>query len=134
MQDSVEVIGGKFEDVALSGDVVYFEFCFHEMADPHKALMHAKTLAPDVVVFDHSPGSEWIFFGAEEDKVEQSSEFMKGVGVRSHEEFHAEQRFANFAEFLAKVCPQGPTAIERVQRFKNATNIVIPMDYELNLL
>ena len=47
LQDSVEVVGSKFEDVALSGDVAYFEFCLHEMADPNAALTHAKDLAPD---------------------------------------------------------------------------------------
>jgi ubiquinone/menaquinone biosynthesis C-methylase UbiE len=47
---SVEVIGASFEDVLLCGDVVYFEFCLHEMRDPQKALEHARTLAHDVVV------------------------------------------------------------------------------------
>jgi hypothetical protein len=32
------------------------------------------------------------------------------------------------------VGPQGPVAVERAQRFRGATNIVIPMRYELNLL
>jgi hypothetical protein len=91
-------------------------------------------MAPDIVVFDHSPGSEWIFYGAEEDKVERSADVMERFGVRRSERFHTEQRFADFAELLAKVSPQGPTAIQRAQRFAGATNIVIPMDYELNLL
>ena len=134
MQNSVEVVGSKFEDVALSGDVVYFEFCLHEMADPEKALTHARKLAPDIVVYDHSPGSEWIFYGAEEDKVPRSAQAMERFGLRRREKFHTEQRFAEYAELFAKVSPQGPTAIERVQRFAGATNIVIPMDYELNLL
>jgi hypothetical protein len=134
IQDSVEVVGSKFEDVALSGDVVYFEFCLHEMADPHKALTHAKNLAPDIVVFDHSPGSEWIFYGAEEDKVRRSAQAMERFGLRGHEEFQTEQRFKDYAELLAKVSPQGPTAIQRTQRFADATNIIIPMRYELNLL
>jgi len=134
MQEAVEVVGSKFEDVARSGDAVYFEFCLHEMADPEKALTHAKNLAPDLVVFDHSPGSEWIFYGAEEDKVQRSAQAMERFGLRRRERFHAEQRFQNYAELLAKVSPQGPTAIERAQRFAGATNIVIPMDYELNLL
>jgi hypothetical protein len=134
LQESVEVIGRSFEDVALSGDVVYFEFCFHEMADPYNALTHAKNLARDVVVFDHSPGSEWIFYGAEEDHVRRSTQAMERFGLRRHEGFHTEQRFADYAELFAKVSPQGPTAIRRVQRFVGAANIVIPMDYELNLL
>jgi hypothetical protein len=134
IQESVEVVGSKFEDVALSGDVVYFEFCFHEMADPQNALTQAKNLARDVVVFDHSPGSEWIFYGAEEDNVRRSAQAMEYFGLRRRERFHTEQRFEDYAELFAKVSPQGPTAIQRIQRFAGATNIVIPMDYELNLL
>lgn len=134
MQKSVEVVGGKFEDVALSGDVVYFEFCLHEMADPQKALAHARHLAPDIVVFDHSPGSEWIFYGAEDDKVHHSAQVMERFGLRQRERFHTDQRFEDYAELLAKISPQGPAAIERIRRFAGATKIAIPMDYELNLL
>ena len=133
-QDSVEVVGSKFEDVARSGDVVYFEFCLHEMADPQKALTHAKNLARDIVVFDHSPGSEWIFYGAEEDKVRHSAQAMERFGLRGRQRFETEQRFQDYAELLAKVRAQGPTAIQRAQRFAGATNIVIPMRYELDLL
>ncbi len=134
MQDSVEVVGGKFEEVALSGDVVYFEFCLHEMADPRTALTHARNLAPDIVVFDHSPDSEWIFYGAEEDKVRVSAEAMERFGLRRSEKFHTEQRFLDYAELLAKVSGQGPAAIQRTQCFSGATNISIPMRYEANLL
>lgn len=134
IQDSVEVVGSKFEDVTLSGDVVYFEFCLHEMADPQTALTHARNLACDIVVFDHSPGSEWIFYGAEEDKVRRSAQVMERFGLRRRETFHTEQRFEDYAELLAKVSAQGRTAIQRTRRFAGAMNIVIPMRYELNLL
>jgi hypothetical protein len=134
LQDLVEVVSASFEEVTLHGDAVYFEFCFHEMDNPVKALFHAKSLAPDIVVYDHSPGSEWICFGAEEDKVSRSSAAMEHFGNRRRQRFHAEQRFASYEELLAKVSPQGPLAIERAQRFAGATDIVIPMSYELNLL
>lgn len=134
LQNSVEVVAANFEDVASPGDVVYFEFCLHEMGDPEGVLIHAKLLAPDVVVYDHSPGSEWIYYGAEEDKVSRSSAVMERFGVRRRQAFHAEQRFANYAELLAKVRPQGSLAIERAQRFAAATEIDIHMSYELNLL
>jgi hypothetical protein len=104
------------------------------MEDPEKALVHAKSLAPDIVVYDHSPGSEWIYYGAEEDKVAHSAAVMKRFGIRRRQTFEAEQRFRNYAELLLKVSPQGPSAIERVQRFVGATNIAIPMSYELDLL
>ncbi len=134
LQDSVEVISARFEEVTLRGDAVYFEFCLHEMEDPEQALIHAKSLAPDIVVYDHSPGSEWIYYGAEEEKVAHSFAVMERFGIRRRETFRAEQRFGNLAELLAKVSPQGPVAVERAQRFAGTTNIVIPMKYEVNLL
>jgi ubiquinone/menaquinone biosynthesis C-methylase UbiE len=134
MQNSVDVIGSSFEDVTLSGDVVYFEFCLHEMVEPLKALTHARTLAPDIVVFDHSPGSDWAFHAAEEDKVRRSAEAMKRFGLRRRLTFRTEQRFQDHAELLAKVAGQGAIAIERAQRFAGVRNIVIPMSYELALL
>jgi hypothetical protein len=134
LQDSVEVCGAGFEEVTLRGDAVYFEFCLHEMDDPDKALSHAKSLAPDVVVYDHSPGSEWIYYGVEEHKVSRSSAVMEHFGIRRRQTFDAEQQFRDYTELLAKVSPQGPLAIERAQRFAGATDIVIPMKYELNLL
>ncbi len=134
LRDSVEVIGAGFEEIMIHGDVVYLEFCLHEMDDAEQALRHAKSLAPDIVVYDHSPDSEWIFYGAEEDKVARSSAAMQRCGIRRRQTFRAEQRFANHAELLAKVGPQGAVAIERTARFAGATSIVIPMNYELNLL
>ena len=134
LHDSVEVVGADFEEITLRGDVIYFEFCLHEMDDAEKALNHAKSLAPDVVVYDHSVDSEWIYYGAEEDKVSGSSAAMERFGIRRRQSFHTEQRFGNYAELLAKVSPQGPSAIERAQRFAGITDIVIPMAYELNLL
>jgi hypothetical protein len=134
MQQCVEVVGSKFEEVTRSGDVVYFEFCLHEMAAPQRALTHAKNLAPDIVVFDHSPGSEWIFYGAEENQVLVSAEAMERFTLRRRERYRTEQRFENYGELFAKVRGQGRTAIQRIKRFAAATNIVIPMDYELNLL
>ncbi len=134
LQGLVEVCGASFEEVTLRGDAVYFEFCLHEMDDPEKALIHAKSLAPDVVVYDHSPGSEWIYYGAEEHKVSRSSAVMEHFGIRRRQTFHAEQRFRNHTELLARVNSQGPLAIERAQRFAGSTDIVIAMKYELNLL
>ena len=133
-QDSVEVVPSSFEDAALRGDIVYFEFCLHEMADPGSALRHARSLAPDIVVYDHSPDSEWIFYGAEEDKVRNSHAAMERFGIRRREEFHAQQRFGDHAELLARVAGQGELSIQRVGHFAGATNIAIPMDYEVVLL
>ncbi len=134
LQNSVEIVASSFEDVACCGDVVYFEFCLHEMDDPDKALVHAKALATDIVVYDHSPGSEWAYYVVEEDKISRSHMAMERFGIRDRQVFRDEQRFANHAELLAKVGTQGPVAIERAQPFAGSKGIVIPMSYELNLL
>jgi len=134
LQDSVQVIAASFDEIRVRGDVVYFEFCLHEMDDPEKALAHAKSLAADVVVYDHSPGSEWIYFGAEESKVARSAQAIERFGIRRRQAFHTEQRFTTYDDLLAKVGPQGPLAIERAQRFAGTAEIVIPMRYELDLL
>jgi len=134
MQEFVDIVCAKFEEVTLPGDVVYFEFCLHEMADPMKALVHARTLAPDIVVFDHSPGSAWAFHAAEEEKVRRSSEAMERFGIRRRETFRTEQTFRDYAEFLAKVSTQGPGATERAREFAGAAAIAIPMDCHLALL
>ena len=133
-QDSIQVIAGSFEEITFLGDVVYFEFCLHEMADPERALAHARTLAPEVVIFDHLPGPEWTYCAAEEDKVRRSAEAVEREGVRRRQTFAAEQRFRDFDELIAKISVQGPLAIERAQRFAGAAKIVIPMTYALTLL
>ncbi len=131
---NIPVIAADFEDVQVHGDVVYFEFCLHEMRDPLKALQHARALAPDTVVFDHSVGSEWIFLGAEEELVRRSSAAMAGFSIRRRLALHAEQRFQDHAELFAKVRGQGSVAVERARRFEGFAGIRIPMDCELVLL
>ena len=130
----VEVIASRFTDVFASGDVVYFEFCLHEMIDPYKALVYARGLSPEIVVFDHLPGSVWSFYAAEEKSVRRSMEAMQRFGIRRHATFTIEQQFKNHAELDAKLSSQGTAAIRRARRFAGATDIVIPMDYQLALL
>ncbi len=131
---NIEAVAADFEEVRLAGDVVYFEFCLHEMPDPVRALQHARTLAPETVVFDHSPESEWIFLGAEEEQVRRSTAAMIEFGIRRRVTFQTEQRFQEYAELIAKVSPQGELALERARRFEGATGIEIPMCCELVLL
>lgn len=134
-------LAGRFElvcsdvlEVSARGDVVLFEFSLHEMPDPERALAHAGTLAPDVVVLDHAPGSEWAWHVVEEEKVERSAEAMRRLGVRAERLFLGEQRFTDHAELLAKVSVQGPLAVARAERFRGAGEIVIPFGYEVALL
>jgi hypothetical protein len=132
--NSIEALHSSFGDVAIHCDVVYMEFCLHEMCDPFSALKHARTLAPDVVVYDHSSASKWSYYGAEEDLVKRSTLAMKNFGIRRSSSFRTFQRFVDYPELLCKVSAQGPAAIQRIERFSGTTNFVIPMICELVLL
>lgn len=59
---------------------------------------------------------------------------MEHFGVRLRQRFHAAQRFGSYGELLAKVSHQGPLAVEHAQGFAGATDTVIPMSHQLNLL
>ncbi len=133
-QDRVDLVQADFFEVARKADVALFEFCLHEMPDPAKALQHARSLAPEVLVFDHAPGSTWAWHAAEEDKVVRSTRAMEACGIRRRAVFHGEQRFRDYAELHAKVASQGPTAIERAAPFREQRDIAIPMAYQAALL
>jgi SAM-dependent methyltransferase len=134
LEGRMEVLAQPFEEVALRSDVVYFEFCLHEMEDPEAALRHAKRLAPDVVVFDHAEGSPWCRLGDEDLKVARSSEAIRRAGPRRRELRRAEQRFRDHADLLARIGPQGARAVARAEAWRGRTDIVVPMDYELALI
>ncbi len=133
LASSFELVHADLFDVTARGDVVLFEFSLHEMSDPDSALAHARTLAPDVVVLDHAPGSEWAWHVVEEEKVRRSAEAARRAGIRAERLFRGEQRFASHAELLAKVSGQGPLAVERAERFRGASDIVIPFGYGIAL-
>ncbi len=115
-------------------DTVVFEFCLHEIAEPARALAHARTLAPDVLVFDHAPGSPWSWHACEEAKVVASWAAVERVGIRSRRDFAGEQVFRRRAELEARLAEQGPLAVERAARFPADVVIRIPMDYRCALL
>lgn len=130
----LEILATDFKEASLLSDVVYFEFCLHEMVDPGAMLSHAKSLAPDIVAFDHSRDSAWSFYAAESELVARSSMAMEGFGVRRRQTVCVEQRFMDYAELRAKVAAQGRLAMERVQTFAAKRDIVIPMRCQLVLL
>ncbi len=134
LKDRVQVVHADFCATSPRGDVVYFEFCLHEMDDPRQTLRHALTLAPEVLVFDHLPDSEWAFQGAEEDKVRRSTDALAGFNCIRHQAFRSEQRFENYQQLLDKVSCQGALALQRAERYRGAGEIAIPMTYGLSLL
>ena len=133
-QRTVSTVVADFNAVNVPGDVVYFEFCLHEMDDPERAVNHARTLAADVVIFEHAPASDWVFYSAEEEKVRRCAEALARFSMRRHQNVLAEQTFKNHSELVAKVNCQGDLAIERAGRFAGAMDIVIAMKCALTLL
>ena len=134
LESRVSLIEGDFCDTSTGGDVVYFEFCLHEMDDPGRALRHALNLAPEVVVFDHLPDSEWAFHAAEEVKIRRSADALANCNRLRHQEFRTEQRFENYQQLVDKVSCQGGVALQRAERYRAASEIAIPMTYALSLL
>jgi len=130
----VEVIPSDFCSARAQGDVAYFEFCLHEMDDPALALRHALAMAPEAVVFDHLPNSEWAYVAAEEDKVKRSTEILQGLNCARRQSFRTEQKFATYQQLVDRVSGQGPVALQRVERYHSASSIEIPMTYGLYLL
>ena len=134
LENQVEIVQRDFFETCLHGDVVYFEFCLHEMGDPEAALRHASTLAHEVLVFDHLPDSPWAFQGAEEEKIQRSTEVLAGFACLRHQDYQTIQYFENYAQLLQRISGQGEVALERARRFQGMSNIKIPMTYGLTLL
>jgi hypothetical protein len=134
IEDRFVLVEKDFFAMTERADVVLFEFCLHEIPDSGGALAHAATLAPDIVVIDHAPGTPWAHAVDETEKVAASWEAIEARGVRQMERFDAVQRFASYEELFEKVKGQGAEAIRRVERWRGGADITIPMAYRIALL
>jgi hypothetical protein len=123
-----------FFEVRASGDVVLFEFCLHQMADPARAIRRAQELAEDVLVLDHAPVSRWSWCAAEEDRMETAWKAVESRSVRRRLDVEAAQRFCDYAELEARLAGQGPVSLERIGAYRGHAPICIPMPYRLALL
>jgi SAM-dependent methyltransferase len=134
LSDRFEYHAGDFITFALRGDMVFFEFCLHEMADPVLALVKAKSMAPQVVIFDHSPDSPWAYIVAEETKVKNAWQAIQTQKPSRVQHYHSLQTFITFAELETKVMPQGEVSLQRIEPYRGQKNFTIPMSYGLALL
>ncbi len=132
--DKFELIHAEFEQVNLTGDVVLFEFCLHEMKDAKLALRRALTMAPIALISDHLPNSEWAYIVGEERKVANSWKAIEGFNLKKHQSYDTVQRFADYEELYQKVKGQGDEVIERISKFANQTGIEISMSYGFTLI
>ncbi len=134
LEGKFEPVQGDFFTIDLKADVVLFEFSLHEMSDPAAAVERARTMAPEVVVFDHWPGSPWSFIGAEEDKVASSWSSLARFPVRKTRQYETLQVFGDYGGLVERVKGLGETTLARIARFEGHTDIRIPMPYGLALV
>jgi hypothetical protein len=134
LEDKFEPLLGDFFEVGLTADVVLFEFSLHEMADPGAAIERARGAAPDVVVFDHGPGSLWSYLAAEEGKVVAAWAAVCRHPVRKTRIYEGEQVFGAFEDLFQKVKGQGETSLARIERYRGQAGIRIPFTYGLALV
>ena len=123
-----------FYHFRLKGDVVMFEFCFHEMEDPEAALKHALTMAPHVIILDHWPDSEWAYYGDEEKLIAKSWKTLELFQLLKVHKFDTFQFFNDYEEIYQKVKGQGENSIKKINDFKDKKNFTIPMSYGIALI
>jgi len=130
----IQFVPRAFETVEARGDTVYFEFCMHYMEDPAKTLEHARSMARDIVVMDHLPESEWVYYWAGEDAVRRSTKTIESFGVRSRKALTAEQKFEDWEALATRLTGEGEESNRRVLELKGAKDIRVRMDYCLYLI
>jgi predicted RNA methylase len=129
-----EIVHGEFVSVSERADVVFFEFCLHEMSDAVRQLEHALQLALHVLVLDHDRGSDWAWHACETDKVDVSWHAVEQFYIERSQSFKTTQLFDTHSQLIDKISCQGQPAIERASGFEGKTGIVIPMVYRIALV
>lgn len=134
LEARVSVRQGDVMTVRERADVVFFEFCLHEIADPAAALRHARTLAPRILVADHAPDSAWCDLMLEGDKVQASWAAVAAFPRALDRRFAGEQRFRDHPELVSKIAVLGDEVIDRAGVHVGRRDFVIPMPYRIALL
>jgi hypothetical protein len=129
-----DLIASDALEVRAHGDVVYFEFCLHQMASPDRVLDHAAALAPELLVVDHAAGSPWSWCAAEDRLVESAWAAVEGRSIRRERRFDAVQRFERWDDLAARLAGQPPACKERIERYRTTSPVEIPMPYRMALL
>lgn len=134
LDEKFTLIHSDFYLSNLKGDVVMFEFCFHEMEDPIAALKHALTMAPHIIILDHWPDSDWAYIGGEEENIAKNWTALRLFHLIKVQKFDTFQFFNDYEEIYQKVKAQGENSIKRINDFKDRKNFTIPMSYGIALI
>jgi SAM-dependent methyltransferase len=120
--DRFTIRQAPFESVSDTADVVFFEFCLHEMDDPDAVLRHARTLAPETLIIDPTPDSPWTWHCAEVDKAARSWAAIERAGMRAAEVFVGRQLFPDVDALVARLASLGEPAVSRARAGKRHRN------------
>ena len=134
LQDRFHALQADLMTVTEKADVVFFEFCLHEIADAVAVLRHAQTIAPQVLVVDHAPGSRWSWCCGEEAKVVHSWGVVDKAPPARAARFLGKQSFRDFGELVAKVGVLGEPTLTRIAEFRDRKDFEIAMPYRMALL
>ena len=134
LEDRFNVLQGDIQSVSDHADVVFFEFCLHEIVDPLTALRHARTLAPEVLIVDPSPESAWAWHLCETEKVLRGWAAAERFPRVLDRTFQSVQRFRDHAELLARVQGLGECVVRRIRDFEGRQDFSIDMPYRVMLL
>ncbi|MGE0076999.1 MAG: class I SAM-dependent methyltransferase [Bacteroidales bacterium] len=129
LSNKFTLINSDFYAVNERADVVMFEFCLHEMSDAELAIQHARIMAPEILVTDHWPKSEWAYVVDEEEKVIKSWAALRKFNLKNVQQYDSVQFFHTYDELFQKVKVQGEQSIRRISKYKGLVNFTIPMSY-----
>lgn len=129
--DKFTLIHSDFNQAKVTGDVVLFEFCLHEMKNPQQMIHHAHQLAKDIVVIDHGLQSQWAYIANENSKASQSWKEITQNTLLKQKTYKTEQLFDNYKQLYQKIQVQGPISIARISKFPKETPLSIPMEYTI---
>lgn len=115
-------------------DVVFFEFCLHEIEYPLKALEFAKTISDDILIIDHAITSEWSHYTLETEKLKKSWNAINTFTIKKHCTFKEYQHFNYFTDLKTKLSILGEECMKGIEIFENKSDIYIPMPYEICLI
>lgn len=123
-----------FLSMRSPSDVVFLEFCLHEMPDPGGAIEHARTLAPHVLVIDHLPDSRWSWYAGEESKLAASWREIEARPIRRRKSFEAIQAFERREDLRRRLEACGAECVRRIATLASEGRIEIPMPYGIVLI
>lgn len=134
LTEKFTLVYSDFDKVKDVGDVVMFEFCLHEMTNPKVSMEYAFTLAPEVLITDHWPQSDWAYIVDETEKVNNSWAAVNQFKLSRIKHYGTVQLFENYEELYKKVKVQGDNSIQRIDKYRGKTGIKIPMKYGFALV